>query len=414
MDSVDLSALDIDGESFQRDPYLWYAAMRATAPVFRVSGRDAVFVTTMALVREVLSDPGTYSSRVPRQTRPPVEIEQELAALRQDRPPSMSVLVGNDPPEHTVFRRMANRAFTPRAVAGMEHQIVAIARELVDRLPDEGDFVRDFAKPLPIWTIGEILGLRRENRASIARWTAALTATVGHELDGAQWLAVERERVEFDRAIVAEIDLRRDAPGNDLLSRIVTSVDDEVDAVTDATAIALNLVRHLLVAGNETTSRVLAECVALLAQHPHEWERLRRTPRRAGAIFEEAARLTCPVQQLVRRVTRPVTLGGVELAAGTTVLISFASASRDESVFTDPDRFNPGRPELRGHLAFGHGVHACLGAGLARLEGTVALRELARGLHRMSVMPHEPRYLASYLLRGRTTLPVKTEHRHPR
>ncbi|GAA2778300.1 cytochrome P450 [Crossiella cryophila] len=401
-----LADLDIDAEAFQHNPYPWYALMRRQAPVFPVPGRDWTFVTTMPLVREVLADPATYSSRTNRQTDPPPEVRAEVDALRRGRPPSISVLVGNDPPAHGRYRRMANRAFTPRAVARLEPVVLGVVRELVRELPAEGDFVAHFAAPLPVWTICEVLGLGAGYRESMARWLTALTATTGHRPTGEQWLRIERERAGFDHAMVAELTARVRRPGSDLLGEIVGSAA-LVAPPDEVLAVALGLVRQLVVAGAETTTRVLAEAVALLAAEPAEWEWVGRERGRAGLVFEEAVRLASPVQQMVRRTTRAVRLGGVELAAGSRLLVSFASANRDERVFAEPDRFWPGRPDLQRHIAFGHGVHACLGIGLARLEGELALHELAGAAGRLSVTPHEPAYLPGYLLRGRTTLPVR-------
>jgi cytochrome P450 len=401
---VDLSQLDINGEAFQQDPYPWYAAMRRSSPVCQVPGFGWYFVATMDLVREVLADPRTYSSRVGKRTAPPPEVSDEAARLRQGRPPALATLLGNDPPEHTAYRRMANKAFTPRSLAWMEGPVRAAATELASALPDEADFLEHFAIPLPVYAICRILGLGEEHRGSVRRWTDAMTATIGSAPGARQWLAAERDRADFDHVMLRECDRRRRQPREDLLTQLVRAVDHEVPTELRE-AVVLGLVRQLLVAGNETTTRLLAEAMALLG--PDDWIRLRRDPGYGQAVTEEALRLGSPVQQMVRRTTVDAVLGGVQLASGSRLLVSFASANRDASVFPDPDRFDPDRANRHRQVAFGHGIHACLGAGLARMESRIALRTLAERTVSVEVLPHEPLYLPSFLLRGRTALPVR-------
>ncbi|MBB5867447.1 cytochrome P450 [Allocatelliglobosispora scoriae] len=196
---------------------------------------------------------------------------------------------------------------------------------------------------------------------------------------------------------------------DDLLSRMVAAVDETVDDPDERLAVLLGLIRPLLVAGNETTTRLLAEAVALLCDRPAEWRRLRADAAHATRVTQEALRWCSPVQQMPRRVTCATLLGGTALPAGATVLVSFASANRDEAVFDRPDRFDPDRADLHRHIAFGHGIHACLGAGLALLQGRIALQTLAARTRRIEVADHEPRYLPGFLLRGRAQLPVRVQ-----
>jgi cytochrome P450 len=403
VDDVKLSLLDIDSDAFQQNPYPWYAKMRRSAPVCQVPGNGWYFVTTMELVCEVLADPVTYSSRVAKRREPP----PELRRLRESRPGVIAPLLGNDPPSHTVYRRMVNRAFTPRALRWVEGLVRDGARGLAKDFPDDGDFVEHFAIPLPVHVISEILGLAEEQRDSVRRWTNAIAAGVGATVDAERGLAAEHDRADFDHAVLAEVEIRRRAPRDDLLSQLVKSVDQEV-APAERASVLLGLVRQLLVAGNETTTRLLAECVALLADHPAHWERLRAAePGHSRVVVEEALRLSSPVQQMRRRTTRDVVLGDVRLPAGSQLLVSFASANRDEAEFDVPDTFDPGRFNVHRHVAFGHGIHTCLGAALTRMESQIALEALAEIMTEIRPLPVKPRYLPSYLLRGRTELPVR-------
>ncbi|MFG2004910.1 cytochrome P450 [Spirillospora sp. NPDC048911] len=360
----------------------------------------------MDLARAVLSDPEVYSSRVRKRTTPPDEVRDEVTRLRAARL-ATSPMLSNDPPEHDTYRRMVNKAFTPRALGWMEGRVRAVATDLATALPDEADFVERFAIPLPVFVISEVLGLDEAHRGSVRRWTSAMTGTIGGSADGSEWIAAERDLAEFEAVLMDECRRRRERPGEDLLTGLVRAVDAAEPADDERSAVLIGLVRQLLAAGNETTTRLLAEGMALLAAHPLEWDRLRRTPDRAEPLVEEMARLASPIQQMLRRVTRDVTVAGVRLPAEATVLVSFASANRDESVFPDPDRFAPDRTGLRRQLAFGHGIHACVGAALARMEARIALEVLAERTRGIEVVDHEPRYLSSFLLRGRTSLPVR-------
>jgi cytochrome P450 len=318
-------------------------------------------------------------------------------------------LLGNDPPSHTAYRRMANRAFTPRTLKWMEQSVCDVARQLVDELAPENDFIESFSIPLPVYAISAILGLGPERRAHVRRWTTAIAAPIGATLSADEWLAAERDRAEFDHVMLEELEIRRRRPAEDLLSQLVLAVDREVPE-DERAALLLGLVRQLLVAGNETTTRLLPECVVFLAGHPDGWDRLRAgIPGYADAVVEESLRLSSPVQQMRRTVTRDAVLGGIELAAGSRLLVSFASANRDEAVFPDPDRFDPLRENRFRHIAFGQGIHTCLGAALARMESRIALEMLASRTAVIEPLPHEPRYLSSYLLRGRSELPVRVK-----
>jgi cytochrome P450 len=169
----------------------------------------------------------------------------------------------------------------------------------------------------------------------------------------------------------------------------------------------LSIVQQLLVAGNETTTKLLTETMRLLANKPEEWERLRADPSRAPAVVEEALRLSTPTQGMFRIATRAHELDGVHIPEGARLVIVFASANRDESLYPDPDDFDPDRENLRDHLAFGKGIHFCLGAALSRLEGKVALEELSRRLDSFTLADDNTfEYFPSFLLRGLTRLDV--------
>src|SRR5271154_5815332 len=406
--------LDLFSEEFQQCPFPELAVLRRRAPVGRASNGWYV-VTTMELARTVLTDPALFSNAVSRRTPPPPEVVAEVAAIRAQGPPSVPTMLMNDPPEHTRYRRLVNRAFTPRSLAWMEPLVERVADELAAALPagETIDFVTAFARPLPIWAISRVLGLSDARREDVHRWTDAATANIGAQLDIARWPAVERDLLELQLVLADELTQRQTAPRDDLLSLLMQAASDVAADDKPLTISELvSMTREMMVAGNESTLRLLADIVWQLDKLPEEWQRVRDDPSRADAIVEEAVRLASPSAAVFRQVTRDTTLDGVAVPAGAQLVVSLLSANRDESVFPDPDRFLPDRPPVQRHIAFGQGVHACIGNGLARMEARQAVRALARHADRISVTAGpELRYLPSIIVRGLVELPVRVTRR---
>ncbi|HLK75612.1 MAG TPA: cytochrome P450 [Streptosporangiaceae bacterium] len=409
-----LPHVDPYSDEFQQNPFPAYAALRATAPVYRVPGHGFYLITTHTLIREVLHDPVTYANSVTsaRRTEPPPEIAAEIEKIRAQGFGYQSALGLSDPPRHTRYRKLVQRAFIPRALAWMDPIIADASRELVTALPAPGtvDIVKALAWPVPVYAISRILGLPDSWHEDIGRWSDAATASLGAQpMAPERWLQNERDMIEYQRRISAELDLRRAAPRDDILS-VLVQPDPEEGALTNAELVWF--VRELMVAGNETTTKLLTDMVLRLSSRPDQWQRLHADPDRATVMVEEGLRLASPAQGMFRRVTRPVTLGGTPLPEGAVVFLSFISANRDETVFSAPDEFDPDRRNVRHHLSFGQGIHACLGNVLARMEAAAVLRELAEHVDRLEVIePGAVRYLPSFFLRGIPSLPVRV---HPR
>jgi cytochrome P450 len=406
--------LDLFSDEFQQCPFPALAALRRRAPVSRASNGWYV-VTTIELARTVLTDPALFSNSVSRRTPPPPEVAEEVAAIRAQGPPPVPTLLLNDPPRHTRYRRLVTRAFTPRALAWMEPLVEQVADELAAGLPaDETiDFVTRFARPLPIWAISRVLGLPDARRDDVHRWTDAATATIGAQVGTARWPAVERDLLDLQLVLADELAQRRDTPRDDLFSLLVqaaseVTTEDQPLGMTEL----VSMTRELMVAGNESSLRLLADIVWQLDRLPDEWRRVRDDPSRADALVEEAIRLASPSAAVFRQVTRDTSLGGVALPAGAQLVVSLLSANRDESVFPDPDRFLPDRPPVQRHMAFGQGVHACIGNSLARMEARHAVRALARHAERISVAADSDlRYLPGIIVRGLVELPVRVTRR---
>jgi cytochrome P450 len=413
-----LPHVDPHTDSFHQNPYPTYAMLRAEAPVYEIPDQPGLwFVTTWSLVREALLDPERFSNVLPpaRRDTPPAEVLEEIEAIRAQGFPYTPALGTNDPPQHTRYRRMINRAFTPRAIAWMDPLVNEVADQLAGGLEDGAviDAMERITIPLPVWAIMRILGIEDRYRDDLRRWSDSSNASLGGKLSAERWLEVERDILEFQQVICGILDERRADPQDDLLSRIVATEEGE-EPLTNQELVWL--VRELIVAGNETTIRALADILVniddMRAEQPDIWDRLRDDEAFRRGVVEEGIRLASPVMGLWRVTTCDAELGGVTIPKGSTLFLAYSSANRDSTVFTDPDEFDPVRENVKDHLAFGHGIHVCVGAPLARLEASSALRALGENVTALEVVDRDAlRYGPSYGLRGLTGLPVRVHRR---
>lgn len=413
-----LPHVDPHTDSFHQNPYPSYAMLRAEAPVYEIPGQPGLyFVTTWALVKEALLDPGRFSNVLPpaRRDTPPPEVAAEVEAIRAQGFPYTPALGTNDPPQHTRYRKRINRAFTPRAIAWMDPLVNEVADQIAASLPDGEviDAMERITIPLPVWAIMRILGIEDRYRDDLRRWSDSSNASLGGKLSAERWLEVERDILEFQQVICTILDDRRENPRDDLLSTLVQAEEGETPLTNQE---LVWLVRELIVAGNETTIRALADILIniddMRAEVPDVWDRLRDDEDFRRGVVEEGIRLASPVMGLWRVTTCDAELGGVTIPKGSTVFLAYSSANRDTSVFADADEFDPLRENVKEHLAFGHGIHVCVGAPLARLEASSALRALGENVTAIEVVDKEAlRYGPSYGLRGLTGLPVRVRRR---
>lgn len=396
-----------------QDPYPHYLRLREDSPVAWLPDLNAWFVARYDDVTRVLHDPVAFSSaegmgslvsgKVGRQR---VDAREMLGIdLRQ-----MRILIASDPPEHTRLRRLLSRAFTPRTIGDLEPHLRAICAQLVDSLVDAAedgtaDLVEHVAVPFPVIVIAELLGIPSEMRHDFKRWSNALVGTLGGQANPVDSLPALAEMFMFISQIVDE---RRANPGGDMISLLVAgSTDDDPEALSPM-EIALFAIL-LLVAGNETTTNLIGNLFNALHLHPDQADRVYDDPGLIPAVVEETLRWDGPVQGLFRAPTSPARVGEVDIPAGDTMLISFASANRDHRHFPEPDRFDIDRGPSD-HLAFGHGIHHCLGAALARLEARIVTDTIVgKGLH---VEPSGgATRTASPILRGFATYPLSITQR---
>jgi cytochrome P450 len=393
------------------DPYPWYERLRRAGPVQWLPSRELWMVTGYDAVTAVLRDPACYSSARGMDAVFGGKLSRRGTDMRGAAgvdAGTLRILIASDPPDHTRLRRLLSRAFTPRAIAEIEPRVRVICGQLVEQLvakvqADQADLVRDFAVPFPVTVIAELLGIPTERRDDFRRWSDGVVGAISGDVDLAEAESVAAEMLMF---MADALEDRRTCPSDDLISRLVAGTDpNDPDTLSllDMTAFAI----LLLVAGNETTTNLIGNIVAALAAHPDQAARLLAAPQLLSDAIEEVLRWDGPVQGLLRGTTRATTLAGVDLPAGALVLVSFAAANRDPSHFADPDRFDIcRRPD--DHFAFGHGIHYCLGASLARLEARIAGEYLLGSGIGLMAADRADR-TTSVILRGFTTYPLVTD-----
>jgi cytochrome P450 len=403
---------DLFDRELQQEPHPHYAAMRAESPVHYVEANDLYLVVSNECVREVLRDVETFSSRYgTNREPPPAEIQAEYDELMIDALPLPPTLIDNDAPSHTRYRKLVSRAFTPRMVNGLRPTIEATSDRLIDQWIHAGtiEFLEAFAVPLPVAIIAKALNVPEERKHDFKRWSDDNIAAIGTKLSPQAYLSAQRGVLEMQQFFVEQFERRRVDPTDDLFTAILNShlggADDGSDLEPLGMAELVRIVQQLLVAGNETTTKFLAETLRHLASTPNAWAALRDDPSIIPGAVEEGLRVSAPSQGSYRVVTRDTTLGGVTIPAGARVAVMFASANRDESVFGCPNDFDVERTNAREHLSFGKGTHFCVGASLARLEGSIALEQLTARIESVSLAHNNTfAYQPSFALRGLLSL----------
>jgi cytochrome P450 len=373
----DLVARLLRDSDLRAQPHDLHEQLRARGPLVHTA--LGPLSTSHAVASEVLRSDrfgvGFDWSGAPRPARWALAFGDDPTVTGVAEPPSMLVV---DPPDHTRYRRLVGRAFTPRATAAAEPMVRQVADTLLDALEPAAargepvDLVAAFAAPLPVLVIADLLGVPADRQEDFLRWGAAAAATLDPGLPLRRFVAAERAlRALHDFLTGHFARLRRD-PGEDLFSRLVAASDD--DALTDRELHAT--VMLLLGAGFETTVNLLGNAVVLLDAHRDQRAALLADPAGWPNAVEEVLRFDSPVQITGRTVRADTELAGVPMRPGSRVTLLLGAANRDPAVFADPGRFDTTRRNARDHLAFSAGIHYCVGAGLARLEAAVALRAL--------------------------------------
>jgi cytochrome P450 len=382
--------------AFRANPYPHYKPLFEGPPRILNLFEPAAMIARYADVVAVLRDHARFSSVQPKIPDMP------------DQGPFLgaTTMLFSDPPVHTRLRRLVSRDFTPRRIRELEPRIRAIAGRLLDQVARKGEFevMADLANPLPVMVIAEMLGVAPDHYANFKQWSDAIVAgdntLPGTPLPPEFHQARDKLREYFGE----EIEKRRRTPGPDLISALVAA-HAESDALDADELLAFVLL--LLLAGNETTTNLIGNGMLALGRYPHALELLRRNRELVPRAIEEMLRYDGPVQSTFRFTREPVNLGGTEIPANTGCFIIVAAANRDPAQFPNPETFDVTR-EPNDHVAFGEGIHFCIGAPLARLEGAIALGSMLDRFPKFGLAePDAPlSYKGSYFLRGLARLPI--------
>ena len=393
--------LNLFDPAVQSDPYGSYAEMRELGSVLWNPLMSAWMVWPYDDVLGILKDPDTYSSATMRQRG----LEQARARGETEDNFGAPTMLNSDPPDHDRYRGVVARAFTPRAVTAQEPTLRRLAQELVQPLSrgDSVEIVRLLSSPLPVLAIAAMLGVENTDIDSFREWSDAFV-TAG-DLPTEEEVVRSRDASSSLRAYFdAEIGRRRGGGGgDDLLARLVEA--NEGGVLDDAELLASCVL--LLVAGNETTTNLIGNGALALMHNPAQLEMLRREPAMLPRAIEEMLRYDGPVQSTARFPKSAVKLVDAEIPAGSIVVVVIAAANRDPAQFPDPERFDITR-DPNDHLAFGEGIHFCIGAPLARMEANIAFSAMFERFARLRLRDPDAKlnYKGSYFLRGLDSLKV--------
>ena len=385
---------------FRHDPYPWYAQLRDTQPLYwttLANGAPVLLVTRYADVLALLKD-----ARLGKDVFNARQVPWWQRALFGRI--NASNMLKSDPPTHTRIRRLASDMFQPRQIAQLRPHITQIAHQLIDRVAARGemDFIRDFALPLPITVITDMLGVPSRDHARFHHWSNAIirSGILSGERMFAGWDVVQLSI--YMRRLIAQ---RRRHPGDDVVSQLVRA---EYDGTRLSQLELVTTTILLLIAGHETTVNLLGNGLLALLQAPDQLTRLRAQPALIPAAVEELLRYANPVQLVNRYAREDMEYAGVTITKGTQIQLVLAAANHDGAVFAQGEELAIDR-DTRRHLAFSHGIHYCLGAPLARLEGEVALTVLVQRLHDIQLVGSVDalRWRPTRELRGVESLPIR-------
>lgn len=399
---------DLYTDAFRRETYATFARMRDEDPVCRQQGLDGEtpiwFVTRYDDAVAALLDDERFV-RDPALALEPAEVARMQAGMPPELAFVESHMLNRDGADHRRLRRLVTKAFTPRMVEGLRPRIQGIADELLDAVADRGrmELVDDYAFPLPITVIAELLGIPAADRSRFRVWSDALVTPALTPEAIERFGKLVREFVAYLRAL---FERRREDPRDDLVSALI-AVDERGDTLAEEEL--FSMVVLLIVAGHETTVSLIGNAVLALLEHPEQRAAALASPEAMRATIEELLRYDGPVERALNRwAAADVELGGKTIRRGENVIVILGSANRDERRFAEPDQVDPGRGDTR-HVAFGRGSHYCLGAPLARLEAEIALTTLLRRLPhlRLGVPREQLEWRPVPLFRSLAELPVR-------
>lgn len=359
------------------DPFPYYRLLQQDAPVYEVE-KYGFFV--LSRYDDVVAAAQDWEHFSTTWGPGPQRVEAPVASILQ-----------SDPPQHTRLRSIISKAFTPRAVAACEPLVDTYARECVDRILEQGkaDLIDEYAIPIPVVIIAELLGVPREDRALFRKWSDDIVGAIGGKVDP------RNSQREFNAYFSDVVEARQKEPRDDVISKLLRpNAKGEMLDTPEVISFCLSL----LVAGNETTTGLIGNLFFELAKRPEAWRQLREDRSLVPSAVEESLRFDAPNQGLFRHTVKDVELHGVKIPEGRKVLLLFGAAGRDPDHFEKPDEFDIARSPNR-HIAFGAGIHHCLGASLGRLEASTALRIATERIAEMRLIDETPPYIPVFFIR---------------
>lgn len=410
------------------DPYPMYKQLRDDAPVYFVPELNLYYVTRYDLIREVLKDTETYSSKFDEflafsaqagLAGMPDDMKQQLMEISSQMIPTPPTMLTLDEPDHTKYRSLVSQLFTGSEIKKSEADVKALIESHADHFVNtfadggEGDFMQGFAFPVPLEIISQRLGIPEEDREFF--YDAATAAAAGlrmSPLTNEEMLRRAQVAVDLQKLLIGLIEARREDPREDMITILATSkLESEDRHLTHGEC--LSILQQFLVAGHETTTSTFGWGMLMLCKQPELQEELRNNPEKMRTFVEETLRIEAPVQGLPRKVTKDAMLGDQEVKAGTFVMLRYGAGNRDERQFENPDRVDLDRKKAGMQLAFGSGIHHCIGAPLARQElnlGFPALLDRIENI-RLDDRQGDPAAEPSIILRNLPELHIKFDRR---
>ncbi len=379
------------------NPYPLLAQARQDTPVFFSPMLNMWIVTRYDDITTILKDPRRFPSVSSFNV---AQLDPQLQAILSAQPAPV-LLIDSNPPVHTRLRGLVNVAFTPRRIALLEPRIRAIAESLVDGFVADGqaDLTARFAYPLPMTVIADLFGFPHADALMVKGWSNGVLGLIGGNLTAAEQMAAFQGLGAFQAYFTAQLEQRRAQPTDDLMTDLLNAREGDQPALTIPEIV--NQLSLIIIAGHETTTHLIGSMLVLLLTQPAQWAAICADPTGIPAVVEESLRVESPASSAFRITSEAVQLGGVDIPAGARLQIMLGSANRDATQFPQADAFDPAHAEQGRHLAFGWGIHFCLGAPLARLEGRIALEVLTQRLPNLRFQHAKPvAYLPSLLLRG--------------
>lgn len=409
----------------QEDPWHYYSLLRRDAPVYKDPHTGLFMVSSYELVLEVLKDWERFSNRFgvamggaeggTESFEGALSGEAAEAALEKgplDRPlMPVDTMLTADPPEQKRYRSLVDKAFRLKRVRSLEPRMRALCDELIDAFIDRGrvEIRSEFAVPVPLTIIAEQLGVPSSELDTFHKWSNGFVAQLGGMASAEEQEQARELIFEFQRYFAKIVLDRRANPQDDIISDMVNArVEGERSLDMPE---CLSILQQLLVAGNETTASTICEGMRLFAESPDQWKKVQQDPALIPNAVEEILRHATPTSNMWRVCREDTELGGVEIPKGSMVMIRYAAANRDENVFPDPDRFDIERENADAQIAFGYGIHYCLGAQLAKSELVKSVEALSQRLGAIQIDPAAPplRHNPNILLRGLEALPLVFE-----